>query len=105
MAGSKVKSNFQLLFLYFFDSKHYIKSKFTTPKVNHLITNKIKMKKKINPLKTLIVGIIIVLAGSFAKIMNENYYLPILSIGLIIELISILLIIKKQMFLNLKIEF
>lgn len=51
--------------------------------------------KKINPFIILIVGIIIVLAGSFVKIMKENDYLPILSIGLIIELISILLIIKK----------
>lgn len=58
--------------------------------------------KKINPFIILIVGIIIVLAGGFAKIMNENYYLPILSIGLIIELISILLIIKKTNVFKLK---
>lgn len=51
--------------------------------------------KKINPFIILIVGIIIVLAGGFVKIMKENYSLLILSIGLIIELISILLIIKK----------
>jgi hypothetical protein len=53
------------------------------------------MKKfKINPFRLLVIGMVIVIIGSIAKITKESFYQPILIIGLIIELISVLMILN-----------
>jgi hypothetical protein len=53
------------------------------------------MKKvRINPLRLLFIGIIVIIIGTIAKITKEPFYQPILIIGLIIEIISILMLLK-----------
>ena len=58
------------------------------------------MKKiHINPLRLLLIGMVVILVGAIAKITNESFYQPILITGLIIELISIILLFGKFDFL------
>ena len=53
------------------------------------------MKKfKINPFRLFVIGMVIVLIGAIAKITKESFYQPILFVGLIIELISVVMILK-----------
>lgn len=53
------------------------------------------MKKvRINPLRLLFIGIIVIIIGAIAKITKESFYQPILIIGLIIEIISVLMLLK-----------
>lgn len=53
------------------------------------------MKKiRVNPLRLLIIGIVIIIIGALAKITKEPFYQPVLIIGLIIEIISVLMLLK-----------
>ena len=58
------------------------------------------MKKvKLNPLRFLLIGMVVILVGAIAKITKESFYQPILITGLIIEFISIILLVGKFDFL------
>ncbi len=50
---------------------------------------------KIKPIRLLIIGMVTVLIGALAKIYKENYHEPILIAGLIIEIIAIILFIRR----------
>ena len=53
------------------------------------------MKKvRINPLRLLFIGIVIIMVGAIAKITKESFYQPILIIGLIVEAMSIIMILN-----------
>lgn len=53
------------------------------------------MKKvRINPFRLLFIGIVIILIGAIAKITKESFYQPILIIGLILEVISVIMIMN-----------
>ena len=56
-------------------------------------------KTNINPLRLLLIGMVVILVGAIAKITNESFYQPILITGLIIELISIIFLFGKFDFL------
>jgi hypothetical protein len=55
------------------------------------IMNKIKL----NPLRFLFIGMVVILIGAIAKITKETFYPSIFLIGLIIEFISIFLLLRK----------
>lgn len=52
-------------------------------------------KVKLNPLRLLFIGMVVILIGAIAKITKETFYPSILLIGLIIELISAFLLLRK----------
>ncbi|VXB14324.1 hypothetical protein FLAVO9AF_110103 [Flavobacterium sp. 9AF] len=52
-------------------------------------------KLKLNPLRLLFIGMLVIFVGAIAKITGESFYKPILITGLVIEIISVILLLSR----------